>query len=178
MAFKQFRPGGVETAPAVEAFLRRLENWLNEAGLENVGLAMEIRDHGGKEAPQVVDLDLKPGRSGAASLSISICAWPDNEVEYYLSIGADREILTTTMQDRLDADRVLAISEAVAAGGLREQRLTLAGRIIGHRAGLRYGHTRTYAQRTGLAGLGLDRIAAALGLARLAEIGYPAWKVL
>jgi len=168
----------MESAPAIEAFLRRLENWLNDTDLENVGLAIEIRNHGGKGAPQVVDLDLKPARSGAAALSIGICAWPENEVEYYLSIGAGREILTTAMQDRLNADRVLAICEAVAAGGLREQRLTLAGRIIGHRAAVRYGHTGIYAQRAGLAGLGLDRIAAALGLARLAEIGYPAWKVL
>jgi hypothetical protein len=109
IAFKRFRPGGVRSAPAVEGFLGKLEGWLNDAGLENVSFSMDVQDHGGKGAPQVVDLNLMPGRPGAASLSISICAWPDNEVEYYLSIGADREILTTAIGDRPDGDCVLAI---------------------------------------------------------------------
>lgn len=176
VAFKRFRPGGTEAAPAVEGFLGRLESWLNEAGLQDVSLSMDIQDHGGTNAPQVVNLDLRPGRPGAASLSISICAWPDGEVEYFLSVGDDVEILTTTIDERPDADRVLAICEAVADGGLNEQRLTLAGKTIGHRAAVQYGHTQTYAQRTGVAGLGLDRIMAALGLARMQDISYPAWK--
>ena len=178
IAFKRFRPGGVRSAPAVEGFLGKLEGWLNDAGLENVSLSMNFQQHGGEGAPQVIELVLAPGRPGAAALSISICAWPDNEVEYYLSIGADREILTTAIGDRPDGDRVLAICEAVAAGRLNEQRLTLAGKTIGHRAAVRYGHTGTYAQRSGAAGLRLDRIAAAFGLAQLEVINYPAWNAI
>lgn len=178
MAFKRFRPDGARSAPAAEAFLGRLETWLDGAGFADVRLAMGVRDHKGDGAPQVVDLDLAPGRPGAASLSVSLCAWPDGEVDYYLSVGADPKILTSTIDDRLDADSVLAICEAVAAGGLHEQRLTLAGRTIGHRAAVRHAHIGVYAQRSGLSGLRLDRVLAALGLARLEDIGYPTWKAI
>jgi hypothetical protein len=61
---------------------------------------------------------------------------------------------------------------------LNEQCLTLAGKTIGHRAAVQYGHTGIYAQRSGAAGLGLDRIAAAFGLARLEVISYPAWNAI
>ncbi|MCK5623331.1 MAG: hypothetical protein KAJ11_13630 [Alphaproteobacteria bacterium] len=178
IAFKRFRLGGAQSVPDVEAFLGKLENWLDEAGLRDVSLSMDIQEHGGKGAPQVISLVLAPGRPGAASLSIGVCAWPDNEVEYYLSIGADRDILSTAIDDRLVADSLLAICEAVAGGRLCEQRLTMAGKVIGHRAAVPYGHAGIIAQRTGLAGLRLDRVIAALGIARFEEIHYPAWKVI
>ena len=175
IAFKRFRPSGLESVPAAEAFLRRLEAWLEDAGLHNVGIAMDVQCHG-KDGAQVIGIDLATGFPGTAAVSIAVCIWPDSEVEYYLTVHDDRDILTSSMEERIDADRALAICEAVAIGQLTGWQLTLAGRTIGQRAALRYGRSGTWSQASGIAGLGLDRIAAALGLARLQETAYRAWK--
>jgi hypothetical protein len=157
--------------------MNRLEAWLLEADLHDVNLSIDIRDQAGKGAPQVIELVLAPGRSGAAAVAINMLAWPDNEVDYFLSVVAGTDILSSAIEDRLDADSLLAICMAVAAGQLAEERLVVVGKTIGRRAAVFCGHSVRFAKSSGLTGLRLDRIAATLGLARLEQIRYPAWKI-
>lgn len=177
IAFKRFRPGSAASTPTAEAFLSRIEEWLLEKDLLDVALSIDVRNHAGTEAPQTIDLMLTPGHKGAASLLIGMLAWPDNEVEFFLSVLAGRDILSSDIDDRLDADSLLAICMAVATGLLAEERLVVVGKTVGRRVAVPFGHSDCFAKRSGLTGLHLDRIAATLGLARVEQIRYPAWKI-
>ena len=176
IAFKRFRPGGAQSAPAVEAFLGRLENWLDEAGLHNIGLSFEAGDRGRGGGPELLHVDLAPARPDAARIGVSICVWPDGDAEFHVSVHGDRDILHSDIEDRLDADRVLALCKSIAAGRLVEDRLTAGGRVLGQRAQLPVGRAATLTYSNGASGLSLDRLLSLLPFLRTECIRYAPWK--